>query len=394
MSVDRSILQMDVERFKNEFGTPGRVFIATAPGRVNLIGEHTDYHEGFVFPMAIDRYVRAVGALRSDPTVRVVSNTFKENYSFSLLSPMSERQGWARRAEGIIRTVLELSPRPVGMNIYMDADLPVGGGLSSSAASMAALGLLAARLNGFALNKLTFAKSLQRSEWIYAGLQCGIMDQLAVLMGEKDKALFLDCQSLEMSPVALPNEWRVVILDSGVKHDLASSAYNDRVAECAAVVRALNASNPRLNLESLREVQPQQLEGLSGAVPEISLKRCRHVFAENQRTVAMSEALKQRDADTVGRLMLQSHESLRDHYEVSCKEIDLLVDLAMNAPGVVGARITGGGFGGSTVNLVWKDEVSVFLKQILPAYQEKTGIEIDPIIAKASEGASLMEWKA
>lgn len=378
--------ETDRKAFERQFGSKGSVSFVAAPGRVNLIGEHTDYHDGFVLPAAIDRHVRVLGRARADATVRIYSETFQNTYELSLAGPMApDSKGWARRAEGIIRTVLEGVEQPRGLDIWIDADLPVGGGLSSSAASMAAFGMLAARINGIELDRLAFARVLQQAEHRFAGVRCGIMDQLAVLLGKRDHALLLDCRSLETRHVALLAAWSLVVMDTGVRHDLATSEYNKRQIECADALRVIAKARPEA--QALRDVGAADLDAVASRIHPVGLRRCRHVIAENERVHRAVAALESADARAIGELFAASHRSLRDDYEVSCPELDALVEAAWSAPGCIGARMTGGGFGGSTVNLVLAEKTEAFVEAVREAYQRTMGRDAKAIVTTAAEGA-------
>jgi galactokinase len=379
----------DIQAFEARFGKGGRRISVEAPGRVNLIGEHTDYHDGFVLPAAIDRKVRALGRARDDDRVVVHSATFNTEHTFRLAEPMQAQDGWARRSEGIARRVLQVFKQPRGFEAWLDADLPVGGGLSSSAASMAALGTLAAKANELTPEPLAFARMLQKAEHDFAGVNCGIMDQLAVLLGWRGHALLLDCRSLESHHVALPERWALVVLDTGVKHDLASSEYNKRQEECAAVLEKLRAH--RAAIRSLRDATTDDLEAVAAKCDPVGVRRCRHVLAENGRVHAAVEALGLADGKALGTLFAASHDSLRDDYQVSCKELDAMVEAARGAPGCVAARMTGGGFGGSTVNLVEREQTAAFTAAVLEGYQRRTGREGKALITGAADGVTSSE---
>ena len=353
-----------------------------APGRVNLVGEHTDTHDGLVLPAAIERYVAASGRRRDDDVVVVRSRTFSDEHRFELGAPMGSPPGWARRAEGIVRRVLGTAR--TGLEALVDSDLPVGGGLSSSAASMAALGELAARLNGVTLERVAFARTLRQAEHDFAGVRCGLMDPLAILLGKRQHALLIDCRTISTELVALPEQWALVVLDTGVKHELANSAYNERLRECASVLEAVAQRHP--GVRALRDVTPDVLEETRARVDATGLRRCRHVLTENARVVAASAALANADGPALSSLFAASHASLRDDYEVSCRELDAMVDAARTAPGCVAARMTGGGFGGSTVNLVDRHEVEAFVSAALERYLAATGRTGHAIVTAAADG--------
>ena len=379
-------LQRNLAQFEAHFGHSTEWSWAVAPGRVNLIGEHTDYHGGLVLPAAIDRHIRVLGRTRADQTVRVYSATFDSEHAFSLGAAMAARDGWGRRAEGIVRTVLEPVEDTKGMDLWMTGDLPIGAGLSSSAASMAALGMLTAELHCIVLEPITFAKVLQDAEHRFAGLRCGIMDQLAVLLGERDRALLIDCRSLETSKIELPSAWSIVIADSGVHHELASSGYNQRRDESTEALRVLQKD--RRSIRSLRDVCMADLEAASAELTSVGYRRCRHVIGENERVRSFAQALESADPTAAGELLAASHESLRDDYEVSCPEVDQLVADALGGPGCIGARMTGGGFGGSTVNLVERERGADFEAYLSAAYEKRTGQPCRIIVTSAADGAA------
>ncbi|MGC4122737.1 MAG: galactokinase [Myxococcales bacterium] len=376
--------ETDLSAFERHFGARPTLAVV-APGRVNLIGEHTDYHDGRVLPAAIERTVRVVARPRRDSRVELYSASFAALHRFDLSEPMpKDPPGWSRRAEGIVREVLAQLRCATGFQAFLDADLPLGGGLSSSAASMAALGTAAAHACGRSLEPLAFARTLQKAEHTFAGVRCGIMDQLAVLLGRQDRALLLDCRSLTTRQVALPPAWALVVLDTGVKHDLATSEYNRRQEECASGLAALRQHRPAIR--ALRDATPSDLEAVSHRLDPIALRRCRHVVAEDARVLEAVAALERADARALGSLFEASHQSLRDDYEVSCRELDAMVDAAQGAPGSLAARMTGGGFGGSTVNLVERAKAEAFAEAALAAYHRTTRRQGRAIITRAADG--------
>ena len=379
-------LHQDIVTCEAHFGSSSGWSWAVAPGRVNLIGEHTDYHDGWVLPAAIDKQVRAVARPRADQIVRVYSEVFDKEHSFSLADSMTAEGGWGRRAEGITREILESAGEATGMDLWIGGDLPIGGGLSSSAASMAVIGMLVAELHQLPLDPREFARTLQQAEHRHAGLQCGIMDQLAVLLGEQHSALLIDCRSLETTTVRIPREWAIVIADSGVHHDLASSGYNQRRGESMAALDVLRRH--RGEIRALRDATWADLEAAAGDLTEIGYRRCRHVIAENERVRSLAKALESADSTAAGTLMAASHVSLRDDYEVSCPEVDQLVEDADDGPGCIGARMTGGGFGGSAVNLVERNRVDEFTAHLAGAFRKRTGQECEMIVTSAAAGAT------
>ena len=376
------------KKFKEHFNGQPRVFCA--PGRVNLIGEHTDYNDGFVFPMALEDYTTAAVSPRDDRALKIWSENMAEMITVDLDKNESRRGHWSDYIAGIAR-MLELdSFRLPGANIYLESNVPVGAGLSSSAALeiSSALALLST-VNG-EMSNAELAKVGQRAENQFVGMNCGIMDQFISVHGEKDHALFLDCRTLDYQQVPLPSaQIRVVICNTMVKHELGSSEYNKRRAECEHGVRIMSADFP--GIKALRDVSLQQFQKVKNKLPDIVRKRCRHVISEDERTLESIDALNKNDLHRFGKLMNASHDSLRDDYQVSCKELDIMVEEARALPGVLGARMTGGGFGGCTVNLVKIDQVENFCVEIEKRYQRATGIKPKIYVSSPSQGAHEIE---
>jgi galactokinase len=362
-----------------------RVF--SAPGRVNLIGEHTDYNEGFVLPIAIDRRTFVAAARRVDRRVHVRSFNLGEDTSFSLEAEhTSGLPRWGRYVEGVARVLdEELEGRLCGLDMAIESDVPIGAGLSSSAALEISVGIAFLAASESVLDLQRLAVAAQRAEQIYAGTKCGLMDQLAVAFGEKDHALLIDCRTLEIKPIELNiPQYEIVVCNTNVKHDLATSAYNERRAECELGVSLLREGLP--NIQSLRDVTSCEFEEFAGPLPEKIARRCRHVITENDRTLRAASALSEGNTKEFGNLMVQSHRSLRDDFEVSSEELDAMVEIAMSYETVAGARMTGGGFGGCTVNLVRCDKVDDFRKFVAEAYQRRTGITPHTYLVHADVG--------
>lgn len=375
------------EKFKQHFDGQPRVF--RAPGRVNLIGEHTDYNDGFVFPMALNFYTTTAVSSRDDYALKVWSENMSEMIAIDLNDNKTRRGHWSDYVAGIAR-MLELDGyKLAGANIYLESDVPVGAGLSSSAALeiSSALALLT-RSNG-EMSATDLAKLGQRAENQFVGMNCGIMDQFISVHGKKDHALFLDCRTLDFQQVPLPSEQiRIVICNTMVKHELGSSEYNKRRAECEQGVQLMSADFP--GIKALRDVSLQQFHQVESELPDIVRKRCRHVISEDERTLESIEALNKNDLQRFGELMNASHESLRDDYQVSCTELDIMVKEARALSGVLGARMTGGGFGGCTVNLVQVEQVDNFCAEIEKRYQHATGIKPQIYVSSPSQGAHEM----
>ncbi|HEY0547354.1 MAG TPA: galactokinase [Pyrinomonadaceae bacterium] len=358
-----------------------------APARVNLIGEHTDYNEGFVLPMAIDRRTIVAAAARSDRLVRVFSLAQNELAQFDLDAGGARRRGWwVDYVEGMAQSLLSGGIHLRGADLTIESDVPTGAGLSSSAALEIAAGLALLSVSQQGIDKLTLARAGQQAEHEYVGTNCGIMDQLAVVCGQPGHALLIDCRSLEMEPIPLDtSQQAVVICDSRVKHSLASSEYNVRRAECEQGVRLLQEQLP--HVRALRDVSLRELTAFEEILPALIRRRCRHVITENERTLQAAAALRRGELAELGALMVESHRSLRDDYEVSCAELDLLVDVAISIEGVAGARMMGGGFGGCSVNLVRRDRIESFEQAIGFAYHSATDIFPAMYVVEAAAGA-------
>lgn len=371
--------------FRNLFGRTPRIF--HAPGRVNLIGEHTDYNEGYVLPMAIDRGTTVAIAARTDRLLRVRSLNLNDTVELRLASPGDGRSGrWADYIAGIVAALENHGICLSGADVALISDLSIGGGLSSSAALEISLGMALVSISNARLDKKTLALAGQSAEHEHVGTRCGIMDQFTSVFARRSHALLLDCRSLEPKEIPLRLKgYRFVICDSRVRHSLAASEYNLRRKECETGVKLLSMALP--GLKALRDLTISDLRAHQiGLAPEV-LRRCRHVIAENARTLKAAEALSLGDVPEMGRLMTESHESLRADYQVSCRELDLLVGSAMAQTGVLGARMTGGGFGGCTVNLVAEAHIEAFMENVTREYLKETQILPEIFVAEASDGA-------
>ncbi|MFH1748162.1 MAG: galactokinase [Planctomycetota bacterium] len=333
--------------------------ISSAPGRVNLIGEHTDYNDGYVLPIAIPQrtYVSVAAAPADVGQVRVYSQTLDDELHWPLdgWHEQSARH-WSSYVAGIIALLRQRGIEAGGLDLLIDSAVPPGGGLSSSAALEVALASALTRLAGVTLSNRELAELCRQAEHEYAGVPCGVMDQYAVLVAQAGAALLLDCRSLEYEHVPLKLDGHVfLVIDSGVKHELANSEYAQRQRECREAVRILQGADQ--TVESLRDVDMTLLlKNLDNLPPRVA-DRARHVITENQRTREAAAAFRAGDLKECGRLMSASHDSLRDDYQVSCQELDLLVEIVKALPGVLGARLTGGGFGGCIVVLAEEDSV-------------------------------------
>ena len=359
--------------------------IYRAPGRVNLIGEHTDYNDGFVMPAAIDLYTQAAIKPRDDRTLFVHSENFSDSVEFDLDESNPHARGhWSDYVYGVAATLERAGYSLRGADLAIRSDVPIGAGLSSSAAIEVATGLAMLENSGIEIDRVDLAKLCQQAENEFVGMRCGIMDQFISCCGKAGTALMLDCRSLGYRLLPLPEDVLLVICNTGVKHELGSSEYNTRRAECEAGIQHFAKLLP--DIRALRDVTVNDLEGRSSDLNEVIFKRCRHVITENVRVMEAASALERGDLHAFGKLMAQSHCSLRDDYEVSCAELDAMVDLAMQVEGVWGARMTGGGFGGCTINLVKADRVADFKRTVARGYQRATGLAPEVFVCSTADG--------
>ena len=362
---------------------------AFAPGRVNLIGEHTDYNEGFVLPAAVDRGVAVAARRVPGETFTLHAVDLGESCTFTRGALQRDpARAWADYFKGV---VWALSSRGIDVpvcEVAVTGDLPQGAGLSSSAAYEVATVRLISALGGFELPSLEVAKLAREAENGFVGVACGIMDQMASTFGQQGKALLLDCRSLAHETVEIPAGLKIVVVNSGVRHSLASSEYNKRRAECEEGVRILASLRP--GVRSLRDIGPDDEARFFAALPPVVRKRCRHVVSENARVVEAVTAMRSGDTARLKILTAASHASLRDDYEVSCPELDVLVELALALPTCHGARLTGAGFGGSTVNLVETVAVDSFSASVGAGYQARTGRWAEIYVFQPSAGARVL----
>ena len=380
------------QKFEEKFGADGDIRAYFAPGRVNLIGEHTDYNGGHVFPCALTLGTYAIARKREDNKLRLFSVNFEHKGVFesdlSDLTPYQEAD-WTNYPKGVMWAFEKRGYKiPNGLDMVIYGDIPNGSGLSSSASLEVLTGLVLKDMFGFDVSLVDIALIGQYSENNFNGCNCGIMDQFASAMGKKDHAIFLDTNTLEYeyAPVAL-SDAKIVIINSKVKHSLVDSAYNDRRNECETALKELQSAT---DIRTLGDLTEEEYEQYKDAIQsEIRQKRAKHAVYENQRTILAVAALKANDVETFGKLMNASHVSLRDDYEVSCEEIDILVNLAWETEGVIGSRITGGGFGGCTVSIVKNEAVDEFITSIGAKYKEKVGHEAEFYVVDIGEGAHL-----
>ncbi len=358
-----------LNEFGRYFGWNSPPTIYRAPGRVNLIGEHTDYNLGYVLPIALEMACYVAIAPSSDNRLHLRTQDLGGEFAIPVneLLHAQPQDAWHDYVVGVARELVKAGVDLSGTNLLIRSEVPVGSGLSSSAALE--IGTAFALLNGRSMDSLEIATLGQRAESQFVGMPCGIMDQYASVFGREGAAIQIDCRSLDHKYVTLPANVSVIAVNSLVKHELGSSAYRDRVAECKAAVEALQATDP--NIKSLRDVPLDLFVRVQETVPPLPRQRARHVISDSQRVLDFAKAAAANDLAEMGRLFVESHRSMQYDYEISCEEIDFLVDSAIKIPGVYGARMTGGGFGGCTVNLVQPDAVGRFQDQLATLYREK-----------------------
>jgi len=358
-----------------------------APGRVNLIGEHTDYNDGFVLPTDIDRAIWIVAAARDDRLVKAHSLDFGQTTTFDIEQIVREDHAlWGNYIRGVIQEYRKRGDEVRGMDLILSGNVPIGSGLSSSAALEVATAETCRVISGIDIDPVSMALLCQSAERHFVGVQCGIMDQFVSTLGRENMALFLDCRHLSYQLVPLEMQARIVICDSRKQRSLQTSEYNKRRAECEGAVRSLN--DVLGDVRALRDVSLRQLEEHRGLMPDLWYQRARHVVTENERVLSAVKSLKAGDIVQFGRLMYESHASLRDDYEVSCAELDILVELATRQQGTIGARMTGAGFGGCTVNLVPAEAVAGFQSAVAEKYQARTGLKPMIYVCSPSNGVT------
>lgn len=372
-----------IQCFEKLFGDHPRIY--RAPGRVNLIGEHTDYNDGFVMPAAVGFSTYVAIAARPDRKLVIHSEEFPGDFEFDLDNLPERRTGaWCDYVLGVASVLRQRGHQLHGADLLVHGEVPIGAGLSSSAAIEVASALALMSLDATQLPLPEIAKLCRQAENSFVGARVGIMDQFVSCMGKAGHAFLLDCRSLEFQFVPIPAGIRLVVCNTMVKHDLATGAYNTRREECEEGVRHFAKWDPAIR--ALRDVSVELLDQHSHDLPAVIGKRCSHVIRENQRTLDAARSLREGDLVQVGKLMRESHDSLRYLYEVSCRELDIMVDAAEGLPGFCGGRMTGGGFGGCTVNLVREEYAEDFAKRIAERYRQETGITAQVYLCSAEDG--------
>ena len=364
-------------------------FTVYAPGRINLIGEHTDYNNGYVLPTAIDKTIKLHFAANSTPySCNIYSKTYKKSFSFDLRRISRSEVQWENYILGVVNEIQKRGKSLEGFDCIIESDLPVGAGISSSAALESGMAFGLDELFVLGLSRQAIAELSRDAEHLYVGTKCGIMDQYASVLSKEGHLMLLDCRSLEATyiPADFKNH-KLLLINTMVSHSLASSEYNTRRQECEEAVNLINQRFPEV--KSLRDVNLSRLEEFRNSLPEVLYKRAHYVISENDRVLKSVEAIRQEDIDKFGLLMYESHQGLRNYYEVSCVELDFLVDLSTEYNAVKGARMMGGGFGGCTINLIEEDAVEEFIKVASEAYQNQFNIKPEAIVVSPEQGTHL-----
>jgi galactokinase len=356
-----------------------------SPGRINILGEHTDYNEGFVLPAAIDKNIYVAITKRADTQVNLFAGDFNESFSTDTCNIKPATTQWPNYILGVVDQLQKQGHTIGGFNLVVDGDIPIGAGLSSSAAVECAVVFALNEIFGLGLTRMQMVPLAQKAEHVFAGVNCGIMDQFASMFGKKDNAIKLDCRSLEYEyvPIHLTG-YKIVLFNTNVKHNLASSEYNTRRKQCEEGVSIIAENRPAV--KSLRDVSMAMLKDYVAGVDSLIFKRCKYVVQENQRLLGACDDLKKGNVRALGTKMYQTHYGLQYDYEVSCKELDFLVDYVKNNEDVAGARMVGGGFGGCTINLIKEDAVKNLIEQISAAYQKETNLTLSAYAVSIQNG--------
>ena len=357
-----------------------------SPGRINLIGEHTDYNEGFVMPTAIDKkIILRFQKNNTENFCRIYSETFHKGFEFHLDKKFAKGSGWENYILGVVKELQDQGAKLEGFNCIIESRLPVGAGISSSAALECGIASGLNELFGLNLSKIDMVKLSQRAENNFVGSNCGIMDQFSSVMSRKDHVILLDCRSLEAEfiPADFKN-CRLLLLNTNVSHNLADSDYNSRREECESAVNIIQKTKPEVR--SLRDVDFEILDEFKEQLTGKMYDRCLYVLKENERVLEAAKRLKSGNLKNFGKLMYASHEGLQHNYEVSCKELDFLVDFSQDKEFIYGSRMMGGGFGGCTINLIEEDKIEHYIQDVSKAYNEKFNIELDAISVLPGEG--------
>ncbi|MDI6765978.1 MAG: galactokinase [Bacteroidota bacterium] len=385
------LIKDTIQRYHNLFSTNPE-YLVIAPGRVNLIGEHTDYNLGYVLPVAIDRNVIIAAGNRHDDMLNLHTVDLQASISTSLSNLTNDTAAlWSNYPMGVAYILRKKGYRLHGANLCIRGNIPIGAGLSSSAALEVGSAIAFNNLNGLNLSLIDLIKISHEAETDFVGVHCGIMDQFIAIMGKHRHALLLDCQSLKYDYILCPTGVKLVVCDTGVRRELARSAYNKRQEECNEAVRQI--AKEFRDISSLREVTSEQLETVKKKLSAIQYKRAKHVITENGRVLKGVDALRECNLPVFGSLMLESHLSLRDYYEVSCRELNVFVEVAMKSESVYGARMTGAGFGGSAICLVAEDAVDSLVDLLRSEYPKRAGRSLTMYLASTGDGAAIINPK-
>lgn len=373
--------------YRQKFG--GEPLLVRSPGRVNIIGEHTDYNEGFVLPAAIDKAIYIAIGKRDDGQIQLYSQEFGESHEISVAELHKSTKQWANYILGVADQLLLRGHAVGGFNLVVDGNVPIGAGLSSSAAVECATAFALNTLFGFGIDRMELVKVAQKAEHVYAGVMCGIMDQFASAFGRKNHVMKLDCRSLHYEYVPLNLEgFKILLLNTNVKHSLASTEYNTRRKECEAGVRLIQQHHPEVG--SLRDATMEMVQRHVAPVDEVTYRRCKFIVEENIRLQTGCEDLKEGNLRALGEKMFATHEGLSKEYEVSCKELDFLVAAVKGNEDVYGARMMGGGFGGCTINLVREGAIDDLVSKIAVSYRKEMNLELTHYVAQVEDGTSVI----
>ena len=371
--------------FVEKFATQPTVF--HSPGRINILGEHTDYNEGFVLPAAINKNIYVAISKRTDNEVHLFAADFNESFTTNIENIKPASIQWPNYILGVVDQLQKNGQAVKGFNLVIDGDIPIGAGLSSSAAVECAVIFALNEIFQFGLTRLQMVPLAQKAEHVFAGVNCGIMDQFASMFGKKDNAIKLDCRSLqyEYVPVNLTG-YKIILLNTNVKHNLASSEYNTRRKQCEEGISIIAQNHPAV--KSLRDVSMAMLKDNVAGIDSLIFKRCKYVVQENQRLLGACDDLKKDDVRALGKKMFETHHGLQYDYEVSCRELDFLVNYVKDNEAVAGARMVGGGFGGCTINLIKEDAVENLVEQISVAYQKEMDLTLSVYAVSIENGTA------
>jgi galactokinase len=383
--MNHAIVQEVREVFSQVFG--GEVEVFRSPGRVNIIGEHTDYNEGFVLPAAIDKAIYAGIAKREDDIIRIHSVEFGKTIEIKMDALKPSEEGWPNYILGVVDQMQKRGIYIKGFDMVFHGDIPIGSGMSSSAAVECATAFALNHVFNLKLSKRELAFIGQKAEHEFVGVMCGIMDQFASVFGKKDHVIKLDCRSLEYEYLPLDlKEYTLLLLNTNVKHSLASSEYNTRRQQCEEGVAIIKNEQP--HVKSLRDVSAEMLNDYVKDVDQLVYRRCRYVIEENKRLLEAADDLSRGNLVALGKKLFQTHKELSRDYEVSCRELDFLVDQVKQEKSVLGARMMGGGFGGCTINIIEENAVQELVERLAPLYKEKMGLDLSYYIARTDDGSS------